>query len=114
MSVGVFLTFMPTYSVWSKGLKGKAALKEAEWDRQIEIKEAEAKFESATHLAKAEVERAKGVAEANQIIGEGLKDNAEYLTYLWIKGLNDGTSEVIYIPIIFNISKLSMFYLSST
>lgn len=25
----------PVYNVWQKGLSGKAALKQAEWDRQI-------------------------------------------------------------------------------
>lgn len=88
----------PTYSVWQKGQKGKADLKEAEWNRQIAVQEAEAKYQSAKALAKAEVERAKGVAEANQIIGESLKGNESYLKYLWIQGLQDGSSEVIYIP----------------
>mgnify|MGYP006286023995 CR=1 FL=1 len=88
----------PKYSVWQKGLAGKADLKEAEWNRQIAIKEAEAKKESAKMLADAEVERAKGVAQANKIIGESLKGNESYLRYLWINGLQDGSSEVIYIP----------------
>ena len=30
--------------------------------------------------------------------GESLKNNESYLRYLWIQGLQDGTSEVIYIP----------------
>ena len=38
------------------------------------------------------------VQEANEIIGESLKENEEYLKYLWVKGLQDGSSEVIYIP----------------
>lgn len=88
----------PTYNVWQKELSGKAQLKEAEWSRQITIKEAMAKKESATHLAEAEVARARGVAEANEIIGVSLKGNEAYLRYLWIIGLQDGSSEVIYIP----------------
>jgi len=88
----------PTYNVWQKELKGKAQLKQAEWNRQIAIQEAEAKKESATLLAVAEVERAKGVAEANKIIGESLKKNEAYLRYLWIQGLHDGSSEIIYVP----------------
>lgn len=89
---------LPVYRVWQKELAGKAVLKEAEWDRQVAIKEAAAKRESATLLAAAEVERAKGVAEANKIIGESLRENESYLRYLWIQGLHDGSSEVIYIP----------------
>jgi len=88
----------PKYNVWQKGLAGQAELKKAEWNRQIAIKEAGAKRESATMLAAAEVERAKGVAEANQIIGESLKENEAYLRYLWIMGLQDGSSEIIYVP----------------
>ncbi|MGD9581727.1 MAG: membrane protease subunit [Vampirovibrionia bacterium] len=88
----------PLYNVWVKGLNGKAQLNEAEWNRQIIIKEAEAKKQAAKSLAEAEVERAKGVAEANKIIGKSLQDNESYLRYLWIQGLQDGNSEVIYVP----------------
>ncbi len=88
----------PRYNVWQKELAGKAALKRAEWDRQIAVREALAKRDAAVSLAEAEVERAKGVAEANKIIGASLQGNEGYLRYLWIQGLQDGTSEVIYIP----------------
>lgn len=88
----------PVYRVWQKGLAGKAQLKQAEYNRKIKIREAEAKFHSAKSLAKAEVERAKGVAKANKIIGNSLRNNDAYLRYLWIQGLQDGSSEVIYIP----------------
>ena len=88
----------PKWGVYRKTLNGEAQLKEAEWNRQIAVKEAEAKLDAAKSLAKAEVERAKGVAEANKIIGESLKNNDAYLRYLWIQGLQDGSSEVIYIP----------------
>ncbi len=99
----------PKYNVWQKALAGEAQLKQAEWNRQIKIKEAEAEEKSAgllgranitkaEYAAKAEVARAKGVAEANKIIGSSLKGNNEYLKYLWIQGLQDGSSEVIYVP----------------
>jgi hypothetical protein len=88
----------PTYNVWQQGLAGQAELKRAEQNRQIRIEEAQAEAEAASMFAKAEVERAKGVAEANKIIGDSLKGNDAYLRYLWINGLHDGSSEVIYIP----------------
>ena len=88
----------PMYCVWAKEKFGEADLREAEWSKQIAIEEARATKESASLLAAAEVERAKGVAEANKIIGDSLKDNDAYLRYLWINGLQDGSSEVIYIP----------------
>jgi len=88
----------PVYNVWQQEQNGKADLAEAEYSKQIAVEESKATLESATLLAKAEVERAKGVAEANEIIGSSLKDNEAYLRYLWIIGLQDGSSEVIYIP----------------
>lgn len=88
---------IPLYNVWRKELSGKATLKEAEWSRQVTIEEAEANLEAEKLNAKSEVERAKGVAEANAIIGKSLQDNEAYLRYLWIRGLHDGSSEVIYI-----------------
>jgi aminopeptidase-like protein len=95
--IGLFAG-VPKYNVWQKGLRGEAQLREAEWNRQIQIKEAEANLESEKLNAQAEIERAIGVAEANKIIGEGLKNNEEYIKYLWVKGLTDGSSEVIYVP----------------
>ena len=81
----------------------KPKLREAEHSRQIRIEEAKAKLESARHEAKAEVARAHGVSEANLIIGDSLKNNEQYLRYLWILGLQDGSSEIIYIPTEANI-----------
>lgn len=98
--VGVLATFavMPVYNVWAKELSGKADLKEAEWSRQIAVEEAQARLESAKLDAQSEVERAYGVAEANKIIGESLKNNSGYLHYLWIQGLHDNNTETIYVP----------------
>ncbi|OLX60112.1 hypothetical protein DB99_07995 [Salmonella enterica subsp. enterica serovar Heidelberg] len=62
------------------------------------MQEALAKKESAKMLADAEIERAKGVAKANQIIGDSLRNNEEYLRYLWIDGLQQNKSQVIYVP----------------
>ena len=87
----------PKYNVWQKELKGMAQLKQAEWSRQIKIREAMAEKEGAKFKAEAEVERARGVAEANKIIGTSLKNNESYLRYLWITHLDEG-NQVIYIP----------------
>ena len=48
--------------------------------------------------SEAEIIRAKGVAKANMIIGESLKNNGSYLRYLWIQTLNDNPQNVIYVP----------------
>jgi regulator of protease activity HflC (stomatin/prohibitin superfamily) len=97
------LIFMggPIYNVWSQSLAGKAELQKAEYTRQVAVLEAKAKLDSAKELAQAEVERAKGVAQANQIIGDSLKGNREYLQYLYITGLEEGSQKgnvTIYVP----------------
>lgn len=74
---------------------------EAESTRQVKVLEAKAKKDAASLEAEAEVERAKGVAEANKIIGDSLKDNPRYLQFLYIKGLEEGSqngAKVIYVP----------------
>jgi len=85
------------YSVWSQGKSGQAELQRADWNRQILVREAKAKEESSILLAQAEVERAKGVAKANKIIGTSLQNNEAYLRYLWIDHLDHG-NQVIYVP----------------
>ena len=79
-------------------MEGAAQYAQAEQNRRITILEAEAKLESAKSLAAAEVERAKGVAEANRIIGESLKGNESYLRWQWIQNLENGNNSVIYVP----------------
>ena len=93
----------PQYGVWQQGLVGQAALARAEQDRRIAVQEAQARLDSSKLLARAEVERAKGVAEANAIIGEGLRGHEEYLRYLWIMSLEHTASSangstVVYVP----------------
>jgi regulator of protease activity HflC (stomatin/prohibitin superfamily) len=91
----------PLYNVWQQSLAGKAELQKAEYTRQVAVLEAQAKKDSAQQLADAEIIRATGVAKANQIIGDSLKDNREYLQYLYITGLEDGSKNgnvTIYVP----------------
>ncbi len=89
---------MPQYMVWQQTLAGKAKLREAEWSRQVAVEEAKALKESAEHVKDAEIIRATGVAEANAIIGESLKDNEAYLRWRWIEGLQTNDMQVIYVP----------------
>ena len=42
--------------------------------------------------------QAKAAVKANRIIGESLKNNEAYLRCIWVKGLQDGSGERIYIP----------------
>lgn len=91
----------PQWNVYNSRLSGEAQLAEADSNRKIAIKEAEAKKESAQALAKAEIIRAEGDAKANKIIGDSLKSNEGYLRYLYINSLSDTETKgnkVIYIP----------------
>lgn len=89
---------IPKYQVWKQGLKGQAELARAEQNRKIAVQEAEAKKDSAKALAEAEVIRAEGIAKANRIIGDSLKENEAYLRYLWIQALTENQQDVIYVP----------------
>ena len=78
--------------------------------RQIKVVEAQAQRDSvelqsqtaikkAQFEAQAEIERAKGVAEANRIIADGLGGHDGYLRYLWLeKVAGTANREVIYVP----------------
>lgn len=97
----VFGIMIPLANPWWASQRGKAELAQAEQNRQIAILEATAKKDSAIQLAQAEVERAKGVAQANEIIGNSLKGNEDYLRYLYINGITEntqGNKEIIYLP----------------
>lgn len=91
---------LPLYRVYEQRQEGMAILAHAQSSREVAVAEAKAKMESATLLAQAEVERAKGVAQANKIIGDSLKNNEDYLRYLWIVDVA-GTNvdkTVVYVP----------------
>lgn len=84
--------------IWRQNITGQANLKQQEWEKQIIVEQAKAELEEAKLKAEAEVERAKGIAEANEIIGESLKENEEYLKYLMIDQMSDMDTSLIYIP----------------
>ncbi len=86
------------YEVWAQAKAGEAELAHAEWSRQIAVKEANAKKDSAHLLAESEIIRAEGMAKANKIIGDSLKNNEKYLQYLWVQTLDHSTNKIIYIP----------------
>lgn len=96
------VAFYPNSSVWQAKMKGLAELSQAESSRQIRVLEAKAAKESAVMLADAEIERAKGVAEANKIIADGLGGAEGYLRYLYIQSIQmaseKGSTQFIYLP----------------
>ncbi|MDD3072240.1 MAG: hypothetical protein PHU39_00240 [Candidatus Pacebacteria bacterium] len=87
---------LPQYRVWQKELAGKALLREAEWSKKVQIEEAIANLEAEKLNAQAEVERAKGMAEAIEIEGGAL--TKEYIQYLWVRQNIFSDKTTIYIP----------------
>lgn len=99
MICGIGMYGCPQYNVYQQRMEGQALLAHAQSSKEVAVAEAKAKMESASLLADAEVARAKGVAQANKIIGESLRDNEAYLRYLWIQNLeNSSDHQVIYVP----------------
>ena len=90
--------FLHSLAPWWEAKTGEAELARAVQNRQITIEEAKAKKESAILLAEAEIERARGVAQANAIIGDSLKGNDEYLRYLYIQAIEQQGNQIIYVP----------------
>ena len=87
----------PWYNVWSQEMEGKAEFAKAEQNRKIKIEEAKANLEAEILNAQAEIERAKGAAEAIRI--ENGSITPTYIQYLWVRqqaDLSDKT--VIYVP----------------
>jgi regulator of protease activity HflC (stomatin/prohibitin superfamily) len=89
----IFSVITPLAKPWWATQTGKAELAQAEQNRQIIVIQAIADKD-------AEITRAEGVAKANEIIGQSLKGNEDYLRYLYITGVtsNSNNREVIYIP----------------
>ena len=72
----------PWYNVWSQEMEGKAEFAKAEQNRKIKIEEARANLEAEKLNAQAEIERAKGAAEAIKI--ENGSITPTYIHYLWV------------------------------
>lgn len=84
--------------VWNAETAGEAELAQASSNRRIAVLEAQALMDSAKLKADAEVARARGVAEANRIVAEGLGGPEGYLRYLYINNLENSKGQIIYIP----------------
>lgn len=80
-----FMSFMPQYRLWRASI-----------EKRILVEEARAQADSAIELARAEVERAKGTAEANRIVSGSITE--PYLRYLYINNLAETQNQVIYLP----------------
>lgn len=87
----------PVYNVWRSNKVGLAEYVRAEQNRKIKIEEAKANLEAEKLNAQAEIERAKGAAEAIRI--ENGSITPTYIQYLWVRQQNANTNnKIIYIP----------------
>ena len=90
--VGSCMAFYPRYHVYSAKMAGEAELAQATQNRQVIVQQAQAEKE-------AEVLRAEGTAQANKIIGDSLRENADYLRWMWLNKLDaQNNKTVIYVP----------------
>lgn len=95
--VFAFAFGLPLYNVWSQEMEGKAEFAKAEQNRKIKVEEARANLEAEKLNAQAEIERAKGAAEAISI--ENGSITPTYIQYLWVRQQADlGNKTVIYVP----------------
>lgn len=77
---------------------GESLLLEAESSKKVSIETAKANLESAKLNAQADSIRARGIANANAIIGKSLENNRAYLEWLWIDNIEKNQNAVYYIP----------------
>ena len=95
--VAMFAVAGPPYRVWSSEMQGKAEYMRAEQNRRIKVEEAKANLDAEKLNAQAEIERAKGAAEAIKIENGSLTPT--YIQYLWVRQQNASTNNrIIYIP----------------
>lgn len=83
--------------VWTAETGGKAKLAEARYSKQVKFEEAKANLESQKLNAKAEVERAKGAAQAIKL-ERGTFTNEDYIKYLYVRDMDKLDTKFIYVP----------------
>lgn len=81
---------------YQKRADSKNNLWKAQYDKKIQVEDATGKKLAAVQLAQQEIERAKGVAEANKIIADSITE--PYLRYFYIQSLSENRQQIIYVP----------------
>ena len=101
IGVAALMFGLPVYNVWQQEMAGKAEMAKAEQNRRILVEEAKAKLEAEKLNAQAEIERARGMAEAMKVENGTL--NETYNQYLFIRTLEKladkgSLPQIIYLP----------------
>lgn len=96
--IGLSMYLGPIYQVWSSGMTGQAELAQADYNRQVQVVNAQANVQAQTYNAQAEVARAKGLAQANNIVKSSI--SPEYIAYLQAQAMAQHTqgATIIYVP----------------
>lgn len=99
--VAALMFAIPKYNVWQQEMVGKAEMAKAEQNRKILVEEAKARLEAEKLNAQAEIERARGMAEAMKLENGTL--NETYNQYLFIRTLEKiadkgSLPQIIYVP----------------
>ena len=100
-AIAALMYIMPVYNVWQQEMSGKAEMAKAEQNRRILVEEARARLEAEKLNAEAEVERAKGMAQAMKVENNTLsKTYNQYLFIRTLEKLADKGSlpQIIYLP----------------
>lgn len=95
--IALLFWVFPVYNVWSSAEGGKASLSHADFERQVQIVNAQANLQAEMYNASSEVIRAQGVAQANLLVKDSISD--EYVKYLWVKTLDQTQNQIIYVPL---------------
>lgn len=95
--VSIFWAF-PIYNVWASRKSGEADLAQANYEQQIQIAEAQGRYNAADLNKKAAVIEAEAVAAQITTIGEHLKQHDLYLRWQWIEMMKHRDGETIYVP----------------
>jgi regulator of protease activity HflC (stomatin/prohibitin superfamily) len=100
----IFLSMwgIPKYRIYAQTMRGTAAFKEAEIDRQILVEEARAQEEALAMRAQGEAARERIKADATSYaiekLGATLESHPSYLRWMWINEVAGGEGDRIYIP----------------
>ncbi len=95
--IALLMWVLPVYNVWASSQNGKSALAHAEYEREVQVVNAQANLEAQKFNADAEVVRAQGVAKANEAIKGSITEL--YVKYLWVSTLDRTNNQIIYVPL---------------
>lgn len=97
-TLGFLFWFFPVYGVWSSKKSGQADLEQAHFEQQVQVAEANGRLQAAETNKKAAIIEAEAVAKQIEVIGNNLRQHDLYLRWQWIKMMEEGQHDTIYVP----------------